>query len=89
MIPFIVCKWIEAGEEEINEPANWVVAWMCDRCDNEAVLEICDKHYTDSFIDGLGTPMKFGCPQCQGSVSWVARKMNSSIEDSLINDAGV
>jgi hypothetical protein len=83
------CKWLEAGSEVEDEPINWIIAWECDRCDDEAVLELCDMHYNSTFIDGEGKPLKFGCPQCQGSVSWVARKMNNFVEDSLINNAGL
>jgi hypothetical protein len=81
--PAVVCSW---DEGQVCENANWIVAWMCDRCDDQNVLEVCDQHYQGIFITREdGTPLKFGCPQCQGSVSWVARRMDNLIEDGLIN----
>jgi hypothetical protein len=80
------CTWLEAGSEVEDEPINWVIAWMCNRCDDESVLEICDAHYKNTFIDVQGNTQKFNCPACQGDVSWVARRMDNLIEDARINN---
>jgi hypothetical protein len=85
----IPCKYLEAGSEVEDEPIKWIIAWVCDRCGEEATLELCDDHYGANFINPEGTPQKFNCPECQGNVSWVARRMDNLIEDELINDAGL
>jgi hypothetical protein len=82
MTPAVVCSW-DGGQ--VCENANWVIAWMCDRCDDENILEICDKHYKSRFIDIQGNTQKFNCPACQGDVSWVGKRMDGLIEDTRIN----
>lgn len=79
------CKWLEAGHEIEEEPVNWVIAWMCDRCALEDIIDLCQEHYEATFIDSEGTPQKFGCPDCHGTVSYVARRLDNYIENEMIN----
>jgi hypothetical protein len=75
----LVCGW---DEGQVCGPAQWVIAFMCDRCDDEGTQDVCDKHYDVFASEGR---IRAGCSQCGGTVSWVADRIDGSMSTEGIN----
>lgn len=74
------CKYFKKGT--INEPGvicqpvEWVVAYLCNRCEKNGTADLCDKHYNKVY----NTPMapRLDCSACQGTISWVAERLDQT-----------
>jgi hypothetical protein len=72
------CHWDKGEPCKDCKPAEWIVAWMCERCDQENIFEICVEHYTNYFAwETIGPPVGFACSECHGEVSYITQAIHS------------
>ena len=76
------CHWDKGEPCKDCKPPEWVIAWMCERCGNENVFEICSEHYETYFTNAQSTA--FACGGCHGNVSYMAQAIHSEDTSEMI-----
>lgn len=76
----ISCKYTKPAAQCAY--AEWVVAMLCDRCESTGTLECCDHHYHKVF---LNTEVRLACGNCQGTLSYIAERVDHSAQAEVIN----
>lgn len=81
----VTCAWDNKYGD--CKPAEWIIAWMCSRCEEENIFELCDMHYKAHVTRDGASPYSFTCSSCQGEVSYVTQAIHSdSTTEKLSRD---
>ena len=75
------CKYAATGH---CDEANWIVAYICDKCEREGTADLCNHHYNLIYNDH--DHPRLGCDQCQGTISWVAENLSHDTHYEAINE---
>lgn len=62
--------------------AEWVIAFMCDHCEANNTMEVCDQHYHTVYMDET---MRLSCGNCQGTLSWMSERIDHTAQTEVIN----
>jgi hypothetical protein len=79
MMP-ISCKYTKPAEQCAE--AEWVVAMLCDHCEADGTMEVCDHHYHKVYIN---TEVRLACGNCQGTLSYISERIDHSAQAEVIN----
>lgn len=60
----------------------WVIALLCDKCEGMGTMDVCDQHY---HLVYLNTDIRLACEKCQGTISYIAERIDRSAESEVIN----
>jgi hypothetical protein len=76
------CEYHKPGAVTINEPGiickpvEWVVAYLCNRCDANGTADLCERHYRRVYDNPAAR--RLGCSTCQGTISWVGERLDQT-----------
>jgi hypothetical protein len=76
----ISCKYTKPDKQ--CGYAVWVIALLCDRCEGDATVELCDVHYNYVWVN---TDTRLACSDCQGTISYIAERIDHSVQSEVIN----
>lgn len=62
--------------------AEWVIAFLCDRCMADGTSEVCNAHYRKVFEN---PEVRLACGTCQGTLSYVAERLDHDASSEVIN----
>ena len=62
--------------------AEWVVVFLCDRCEATGNSEVCDAHYHKIFEN---PEVRLACGDCQGTLSYAAERIDHGAASEVIN----
>jgi hypothetical protein len=80
----LTCAWDKEEFTPRCGTVEWIIAYMCDRCNNQAVTEICDTHYRT--INQPNPPQpRISCGHCHGTISYSTRKLTGEQGTEIIN----
>jgi hypothetical protein len=79
------CKYANLGGREVRcEEVQWVVAYICDKCEGEGTADLCRYHY--NIIYNAHDHPRLGCDRCQGTISWVSENLDHDTTAEAINE---
>lgn len=76
------CNWGHNRKEtHLCGPAEFILAFICDKCGDKRTLDMCPYHLT-SWKDKYGS---LRCTVCGGTLSWEARNLNNGQKEWHVN----
>jgi hypothetical protein len=76
----ISCRYTKPDKQCAS--AEWVIAFLCDKCEADGTADVCDQHYHRVYTN---PDIRLACGDCHGTLSFVAERLDHGAAEEVIN----